>query len=48
VVLFDVHVLFFQIELCCRYLGLLGLGDFLGYYFKILANFFLILWSFWS
>jgi hypothetical protein len=31
---FGVEVLGFQIELCCRYCGLFGLGDCLGYFLK--------------
>jgi hypothetical protein len=36
---FDADVLGFQIELCCRYFGLFWLGDFLGYFLKILGDF---------
>jgi hypothetical protein len=42
---FDVHVLGFQIELCCRNLGLFCLGDFLGYFLKYWVIFFQIIWS---
>jgi hypothetical protein len=35
-----VDVLVFQIKLCCRYFGLFCLGDFWGYFFEILGNFF--------
>ncbi len=36
---FDVDVLGFQIELCCRYLGLFYLGDILGYFLEYWAFF---------
>ncbi len=44
---FDVDVLGFQIELCCRYFGLFCLGDFLDYFQKNWANFFQIFCSPW-
>jgi hypothetical protein len=43
---FDVDVLGFQVELCCRYFGLFWFGDCLGYFLENWVKlFFLIFWS---
>jgi hypothetical protein len=44
---FDVDVLDFQIELCCRYFGFFCLGDCLGYFLKNWVIYFQIFWSPW-
>jgi hypothetical protein len=36
---FDVDILGFQIELCCRHFGLFWIGDCLGYFLKNRAIF---------
>jgi hypothetical protein len=45
---FDVDVLDFQIELCCRYFGLVLTWQLFGLFFQKFGNFFLIVWSSWS